>query len=108
MHENYKMIHEKTKSTVPIDNQIDTKNRRRRMKPVADDYYWEWYEWAGVLLALEILYLVEDVLVVLLGSEVDSDAADGSNDTAQATTPEKSFNKSIIVMVEFIDEPAEP
>ena len=39
MHENYKMIHEKTKSTVPIDNQIDTKNRRLRRIPVADDFY---------------------------------------------------------------------
>ena len=51
----------------------------------------------GKLLCCQILYLVDDVLILALGLEVELDAANSTDDASYAAAPEETVGKVVVL-----------
>ena len=61
------------------------------------------------MFASEVLYLVDDLLILALGLEVEVDASDGANDTTDAATQEKTIvYAASIDLIDLVEEPSQP
>jgi hypothetical protein len=49
----------------------------------------------ALILCCQVFYLVDDVLILALGLEVEGESPDGSNDAANASCPEEAVEKGI-------------
>ena len=57
----------------------------------------------------QVFYLVDDVLILALGSEINAETADGTDDAADATTPEDPAAKGATMkLVGLVQEPTHP
>ena len=55
----------------------------------------------------QVFYLVDDFLILALGSEVDAETADGADDATYASTPEESVaNGTAMKLIGLVQEPA--
>ena len=60
-----------------------------------------------LLLAGQVFNLVDDVLILALGLEVEAETTDGANDTTYATTPEESVVYGAAMnLIDLVQEPA--
>ena len=61
------------------------------------------------LFCCQVFYLVDDVLILALGLEVDLDANDGADDTSDTTAPEEAIVKvTSLNLIDLVEEPSHP
>ena len=63
----------------------------------------------SLCLTRDVLYLVDDVLILALGLEVHLESTDGSDDTSTTTAPEKRIAQVVTVSeINLVYKPAKP